>query len=64
MSKFILSDRQKPRALELFKAAYAAHVATCPKGDTCEKMVELRAEIEALEAEGVVPTVSCRSDVK
>jgi len=66
MSKLILSERQKPRALELYRAAYAAHLVDpeCGLGETCPKLVELKAEIEALEAEGVKPTVSWLSDVK
>jgi hypothetical protein len=66
MNKLTLSERQKPRALELYRAAYAAHLSdsNCGLGETCPKLVELKAEIEALEAEGVKPTVSWLSDVK
>lgn len=65
MSKIILSERQKPRALELSKAIYAAHLKdhACGLGENCPKLIELKADIEALEAEGVKPTVSYLSDV-
>jgi len=66
MSKLTLSERQKPRALELYKAAYAAHLSdpNCGLGETCPKLIELKVEIEALETEGVKPTSSWLSDVK
>lgn len=66
MSKLILSERQKPRALELFKAAYKAHLSdpTCGLGPDCPKCVAMKKEIEELEAQGVQPSSSWLSDVK
>jgi hypothetical protein len=64
MKNLILSERQKPRALELYRKFYASHVVdpTCGLGDNCPMMVELKAKIAALESEGVVPTVSWNSE--
>jgi len=46
----ILSERTKPRALELMKEFYASHTASCKDGVNCRQMLKLQADIEAAEA--------------
>lgn len=50
MKSVILSERTKPRALELMEDMYAAHVAVCKDGANCRVMLKLKAEIEAAKA--------------
>jgi hypothetical protein len=65
MRDIIQSERQKPRALELYQAIYAAHIVDpkCGLGERCPMMVELKAKITALEDAGVKPTISWNSEV-
>lgn len=66
MRNIILSERQKPRALELYQNIYAAHVADpkCGLRDRCPMMVDLAKRIKVLEDEGIKPTVSWNSEVE
>ena len=64
MRNLIQSERQKPRALELLKAIYAAHNANpCGLGERCPVEADLKARIKALEDANVKPTVSWNSEV-
>jgi len=67
MINLVLSERQKPRALELYKLIYSAHIAdpNCPYGgDQCPMMVDLKAQITALEEEGIKAAASWNSGVE
>jgi hypothetical protein len=66
MRELIQSERQKPRALELYRAIYAAHIVDpkCGLGERCPMMVDLKTKIKALEDAGVKATASWNSDVE
>ena len=55
MKSIILSDRQKPRSLQLLKTIYAAHLADprCELGENCPQLRATKAKIEELERESV-----------
>lgn len=61
MQKIILSERQKPRSLQLMKDIYAAHLADpkCELGEGCPMLLNLKAQIAQLENEG--PALKVRS---
>jgi hypothetical protein len=49
----VLSERQRPRALQLMKATYASHThdPACGLGEQCPQMMSLKLRIEELERE-------------
>jgi hypothetical protein len=51
MKNIVLSERQKPHALQSMKDIYAAHSSECSDGVSCRVMVMLKRDIEALEQE-------------
>jgi hypothetical protein len=59
----VLSERQKPRALETMKNIYAAHSATCSDGASCHFMVNLKREIKSLEGQLGAATLEVKHTV-
>lgn len=55
MKNLVLSDRQKPRTLQLLKDIYTAHLADpkCELGENCPQLKATKAKIEELERESV-----------
>ena len=53
MKSIVLSDRQKPRTLQLLKSIYAAHLADekCELKENCPQLKATKAKIEELERE-------------
>jgi hypothetical protein len=53
LMSIVLSERQRPRAIQYMKSVYDWHVhdPSCGLGAACPKMVELKQRIEELEAE-------------
>lgn len=53
MPNIILSERQKPRSLQLMKDIYAAHLADpkCELNSQCPMLLSLKTRIDSLEAD-------------